>query len=191
MRLPVLAATLLAISFVAGCASTISPLYVKSDAVTDAAIVGTWVYTDHNNQDIVRVEQSKNGSYQVTVHDPKPDDDTIYEAHLVKLGGTSFADLLVTDYRHAGQDVGIPAGAVPLHQIVKYRVAGDDLYCSAIDGDALDKASKQAGFSLQLRDTEKSGGNTVILSPTEVLRRYFSAHPGDIFGTPDHLKRQH
>lgn len=190
MRLPTLAATLLTAFIVGGCASAVSPLYIKSDAVTDPAIVGTWTSTDQNNQDIIRVEQSKDGSYQVTVHDPKPDDDTIYEAHLVKLGGSSFADLLVTDYRHAGQDVDIPTGAVPLHEIVKYRVAGDDLYCSVIDEDALDKASK-SGFPLQFRDTKDAGGNTVILSPTEVLRRYFSAHPGDIFGTPDHLKRQH
>jgi hypothetical protein len=77
-----------------------------------------------------------------------------------------------------------------LHQIVKYQVTGDDLAVSAIDGDALDKSAKQPGFPLQLRDTKQSGGDTVILSTTEELRRYFSAHPADIFGEVDHFKRQ-
>lgn len=189
MRLSALAVSLLAIAYVAGCASTVSPLYTKTDAVTDSAILGTWISTDQNNRGTVHVEKSKDNSYQVTVHD-QSDDDTVYEAHLVKLGGTSFADLLVTGYRHAGQNVDIPTGAVPLHQIVKYRVTGDDLYCSVIDDDALGKATKP-GFPLQLRATKETGGDTVILSSTGVLRRYFSAHPGDIFGPPDHLKLQH
>ena len=190
MRLRALATSLLAMFFIAGCASSVSPLYTRTDAVADPAVIGTWISTGQDNQDTVRVEKLKGESYQVTVHDPKSDDDTVYEAHLVNLGKASFADLLLTAYRHAGQDVDIPTGAVPLHQIVKYELAGDDLAVSSIDGDALDNASKQVGFPLQLRDTEKSGGSTVILSTTPELRRYFSAHPADIFGELEHLKRQ-
>ncbi|MFZ0641382.1 MAG: hypothetical protein WAN33_14035 [Candidatus Acidiferrales bacterium] len=189
MRLPALAATLLAAFFVGGCASAVSPLYLKTDAVTDPAIVGTWIGSDKDSG-TVRIEAMKEGSYQVTLHDAKSGDDAIYEAYLVKLGSASFADLLLTHYRHAGQHADLPTGVVALHQIVKYQVTGDDLAVSAIDGDALDKSAKQSGFSLQLRDTKQQGGDTVILSTTEELRRYFSAHPADIFGEVDHFKRQ-
>ena len=41
MRFPSLAASLLATFIIAGCASTVSPLYIKTDAVTDPAIIGT------------------------------------------------------------------------------------------------------------------------------------------------------
>ncbi|MFZ0857298.1 MAG: hypothetical protein WAN10_10645 [Candidatus Acidiferrales bacterium] len=191
MRLPAPVATILAAFVVSGCASAVSPLYNKTDAVSDPAIVGTWVGGDKDNQDTVQIERAKDGSYQVTVHDTKSGDDSVYEAHLVKLGNTSFADLLLTDYSHTGQKIDLPAGAVALHEIVKYRVAGDDLDCSSIDGDALEKSAKRPGFPLQLRDTKKSGGDTVILSSTPELRRYFAAHPADIFGEVDHFKRQH
>ncbi len=190
MRFPALVATVLTAFFVGGCASAVSPLYTKTDAVADPAIVGTWVGGDKDDQGTVRIEGMKDGSYQIDLHDAKSGDDTVYEAYLVKLGGVSFADLLLTDYRHAGQHADLPAGVVALHEIVKYQVTGDDLAVSAIDGDALDKSAKQPGFSLQLRDTKESGGSTVILSTTEELRRYFSAHPADIFGEADHFKRQ-
>ncbi|HEV2421311.1 MAG TPA: hypothetical protein VGS59_06355 [Candidatus Acidoferrales bacterium] len=196
MRFPALAAGLLAAFAIAGCASTVSPLYSKTDAVTDPGILGSWVSTSQDNQGTVHVEKSKGDSYQITVHDPKSDDDTAYEAHLVKFGSASFADLLLTGYRHAGQDVDIPNGAVPLHQIVKYQITGDDLSVSVIDGDALEKAAKQPGFPLQLRGTKEGtdsqlAGDTVIISSTDDLRRYLSAHPADIFGEPSYFKRQH
>jgi hypothetical protein len=191
MRVSALVATLLATLSAAGCASAVSPLYTNTDAVTDPALAGNWISTDQKNQSTVRIEKENDGSYLVAVHDQKSGDDSVYDTHLVKLGGVSFADLLLANYRHDGQDVDLPWGAVPLHEIVKYQISGDDLSVSSIDGDALDKAAKQAGFPLQMRDTATSGGNTVILSTTPELRRYFSAHPADVFGQADHLKRQH
>jgi hypothetical protein len=191
MRLPAFVATILAAFVVGGCASTVSPLYNKTDAVSDPAIVGAWVSDEKDHPGTVHIEKTNDASYQVTLHDAKSGDDTEYEAHLVKLGGASFADLLVTNERHAGQDVDLPAGAVALHLIVKYQISGDDLAYSAIDVDALDKSAKQSGSPLQLRDTKQQGGDTVIVSTTKELRRYFSAHPADIFGEPSHLTRQH
>ena len=189
MRLRSLAAMLLAAFVGSGCASAVSPLYTNTDAVTDPAIVGTWI-GGKDNQHTVQIEKTSDSSYEVTVHDAKSGDNTLYEAHLVKLGSASFADLLLTNYRHAGQNVDLPWGAVALHEILKYQIAGDDLSCSIIEPDALKKSAKQPGFPLQFRDT-KENGDTVILSTTDELRRYFSAHPADIFGEVDHLKRQH
>jgi hypothetical protein len=191
MRRPILIAAALAAFFLGGCASTVSPLYTKTDAVTDAALVGTWVGGDNDDHGTVGIEKMKDASYQVSVHDAKSGDDSLYQAHLVKLGSASFADLLLTHYRHDGKDVDFPAGVVALHEIVKYQVTSDELSFSTIDGDALDKSAKQPGFSLQLRDTTQPGGDTVILSTTKDLRRYFSAHPAAIFGNVEHLRRQH
>ena len=191
MRFSVLVAVVLGTFLFAGCASTVSPLYTATDNVADPAVVGTWVSEDKDNQSTASIEKEKDGSYQIAVHDQKPGDDSVYEAHLVRLGGVSFADLLLTGYRHEGENVDLPAGAVSLHEIVKYQIAGNELSVSSIDGDALEKAAKQAGFSLQLRDTATTnGGSTVILPTTPELRRYFSAHPADIFGEVDHLTRQ-
>jgi hypothetical protein len=190
MRRPVLIATALAAFFLSGCASTVSPLYTKADAVNDPALVGTWVGGDNDDHGIVRIEKMKDASYQVTVHDAKSGDDSVYQAYLVKLGSASFGDLLLTNYRRDGKDVDLPAGVVALHEIVKYQVTGDNLSFSTIDGDALDKSAKQPGFPLQFRETVHHG-DTVILSTTDELRRYLSAHPADIFGEQQHFKRQH
>lgn len=181
---------LLAPCIAGGCASSVSPLYLSPGTVTDPSVVGNWIGGEPDDQDTVHIEQTKNASYKVTVHDAKSGDDSVYDAYLVKLGGASFADLLLTSFRHAGQNVDLPAGAVALHEIIKYRLAGDDLSVSSIDGDALEKSAKRPGFSLELRDTQKSGGSTVILSTTAELRRYLAAHPADIFGSAEHLKRQ-
>lgn len=196
MRLPALVATLLAVSFFGGCASTVSPLYTNADAVADPAIVGTWVSNDQNDPGTVRIEKTKDGPYRVITREANSGDEATYEAHLVKLGGASFADLLLTDYQHAGQSIDLPAGAIALHEIIKYKVSGDDLSYAAIDDDALRKSAKQPGFPLQFRDTKPMdtkplGGDTIILSRTSDLRRYFAAHPADIFSEAEHLTRQH
>jgi hypothetical protein len=190
MRLPAVVATLLATLSVAGCASTVSPLYVKTDAVADPAIVGTWAGSDKNGSGTVRIEAIKDGSYQVSIHDNNSGDDAVYEAHPVKLGGASFADLILTKFHHGGQDVDLPWGAVALHEIVKYQLSGDDLAVSVIEDDLLTKSAKQSGFPLRVQDTAKNG-DTVILSTTGDLRRYLTAHPADIFGESEHFKRQH
>lgn len=191
MRTSALVLAVLAVTILGGCASAISPLYTNTDNVTDPSIVGTWLSNEQNNQSTVQIEKTNAGSYQVTLHVQKSGDDSVYDAHLAKLAGVSFADLLLTSYRHEGQNVNLPPGAIALHEIVKYQITEDDLAVSSIDGDALDKAAKRAGFSLQLRDTSKThGGSTVILSTTPELRRYFSAHPAEIFGEVEHLKRQ-
>ncbi|HEV2305455.1 MAG TPA: hypothetical protein VGR93_08050 [Candidatus Acidoferrales bacterium] len=191
MRFSVFAIAALGLCFASGCASTVSPLYTKVDAVTDPALVGTWITQKQDEgQNIVHIAPVKDGSYQVTVHDTKSGDDAIYQAHLVGLNGESFADLLLMDYRHEGQSLDLPWGAVALHQIVKYSVAGDDLACSTIDDDALRKSAKQPGFPLQFRDTSGTGGDTVIVSTTDELRHYLSSHPAAIFGNAEHLKRQ-
>lgn len=195
MRFSGLVVAALAACFVAGCASSVSPLYTTSDAVSDPAVVGTWLGGDKNDQSTVRIAANRNGSYEVTVHDLKSGDDSIYSAHLVNLGGKSFADLLLTDYRRAGQSADLPFGAVALHEIVQYQLKGEDLSVSAIDADALGKASEQPGFPLQIRATRENAGSetngdTIILSNTGDLRRYFSAHPSDIFGKPTVLHRQ-
>ena len=195
MRFSAFVAAALGAYLVTGCASTVSPLYKTSDTVSDSGIVGAWVGGDNDNRSIVHIEVGQHGFYEVTVHDLKSGDDSVYDAHLVKLSNESFADLLLVEYRHAGQSIDLPPGAVALHEIVEYRLKGDNLAISVIDGDAFGKAAKQPEFPLQFRDTKvgtasEVGGDTVILSTTDELRRYFSAHPTDIFGKPTVLKRQ-
>ncbi|HLW82323.1 MAG TPA: hypothetical protein VKS20_09810 [Candidatus Acidoferrales bacterium] len=191
MRRLILIATLVAAFFVSACASTVSPLYTKTDAVTDPVLVGTWVGSDKGDNLTVQIEKMKDASYQVTVSGVKSGDDSVYQAYLVKLGSASYADLLLTNLRLAGQDRALPWGVVALHQVVKYQLSGDDLAVSPISDDALDNSAKQPGFPLQFRATVQHGDTVIILSTTDELRRYLSAHPADIFGEQQHFKRQH
>ena len=190
MRFSALFVAALAVYLVSGCASSVSPLYLKTDAVADPAIVGTWVGADIDTSGTFRVEAMKGGSYQVSTHYNESRDEVVYEARLVKLGSASFADLIVTKLRHNGQDLDLPWGAVPLHEIVKYQVTGDDLAVFLISDDALSHSALLPGFPLRFQDTEQDD-NRVIISITDELRRYFSTHPAGIFSDPGHFKRQH
>jgi len=184
-------AILLSVSALAGCASSIAPIYTKADAVDEPALVGNWSSEKSDELDKVRIGKDKDGLYKVTIHDQKSGTDSVYDTHLLKLQDASFADLLISDYRHGDAQIDLPFGAEPLHQIVKYRLSGDHLNIWAIDGDAFEKASKQPGFTLQFRTTKQDSGDTIIISPTDAIRAYLSSHPSDLFGDATLLKRQH
>jgi len=175
----------------AGCVHSISPAYVKSDAVEEPGLVGTWTSGKPDEQDdTVLVAKASNDPYKVTMHDSKSGNDAVYETHLIKLNGTSFADLLLVGLRHGSDEIELPIGVEPLHQIVKYKLEGDDLQFWGISGDAFERAAKQPGFPLQFRMTQEEHGDALLTSSTEQIRLYLTAHPSEIFGQPDHLKRK-
>jgi hypothetical protein len=175
----------------AGCVHSISPAYTKSDAVEEPGLVGTWTSGKPDEQDDrVLIEKAGNEPYKVTIHDSKSGNDAVYATHLIKLNGDAFADLLLVGFRHGHDEIELPIGVAPLHQIVKYKLNGDDLQFWGISGDAFESASKQPGFSLQFRMTQEEHGDALITSSTEQIREYLSAHPSEIFGQPDHLKRK-
>lgn len=193
MRTPCCIAIALCALAAGGCASSVAPIYTASDSVEEPGLVGNWSSEKPNELDKIRIEKDKGSKYKVTIHDQKSGNDSVYETHLLKLQNANFADLLISDYRHGEDQIDLPFGAEPLHQIVKYQLKGDDLTIWAIDGDAFDKASKKPGFSIQFGRNKRDGdgGDPIIVSPTEVIRAYLSAHPSDIFGEPARLKRQH
>lgn len=189
MRISVAAPLLLSI-VIAGCASSVSPLYTKADAADEPGLVGTWTSDKSDSLDSIRIEKSKDGAYEAILRDAKGGAEATYEMHLIKLGENSFADLMLSNYTHGNDSVDLPMGAVALHQIAKYKLTGDELSAAFVDGDAFDKASKKDGFTIQFRSTKSDGGDIVITSSTEQIRAYLAAHPSDIFGDPDVLKRK-
>lgn len=189
MRFALAGCAALCAVFVSGCASSISPVYTKSDSFDEPGLAGTWASIKPDDHDQVRIEK-RNGRYTITLTDAKENTESDYETHLFNLKGTTFADLLIVQVRRGSEELELPTGAVALHQIVKYKLDGDDLFISAIDGDAFEKASKTPGFGLEFRSTKYEGGDAVITSPTEKIREYLAAHPSDIFGEMDHLKRK-
>ncbi|HET9402038.1 MAG TPA: hypothetical protein VFO34_13915 [Candidatus Acidoferrales bacterium] len=188
MRISMVAPLALSL-FLAGCASSVAPLYTKSDAADEPGLVGAWTSDKSDALDSIRIEKSKDG-YEAILRDAKGGAEATYEMHLIKLGDNSFADLLLSNYTHGNDSVDLPMGAVALHQIAKYKLAGDELSVAFVDGDAFDKASKKDGFTIQFRSTKNEGGDVVIISPTEQIRAYLASHPADVFGDPDVLKRK-
>jgi hypothetical protein len=181
----------LCVFFAAGCVHSISPAYSKSDAVEDPGLVGTWTSGKPDEKDdTVLIEKAVNEPYKVTMHDGKSGNDAVYETHLVKLNETSFADLLVVGFRHGTDEIELPIGVEPLHEIVKYKLNGDDLQFWGISGDQFESASKQTGFALQFKMTQEKHGDALLTSSTEQIREYLAAHPSEIFGEADHLKRK-
>jgi len=191
MRVRFVPLVLLCFVCLAGCVHSISPAYTKSDAVEEPGLVGTWTSGKPDEQnDTIRIERANNEPYKVTMHDSKSGNDAVYETHLTKLNGNAFADLLLVGFRHGAGEIELPIGVEPLHQIVKYKLDGDDLQFWGISGDAFESASKAPGFGLQFKMTQEKHGDALITSSTEQIRDYLAAHPSEIFGAPDHLKRK-
>lgn len=189
MRISVTALLLLSL-LISGCASSVAPLYMKSDSADEPGLIGTWTSDKSDALDSVRIEKSKDGAYEAILRDAKGGAEATYEMHLIKLGDNSFADLMLSNYTHGNDSVDLPMGAVALHQLAKYKLTGDELSVAFVDGDAFDSASKKDGFTIQFRSTKSDGGDIVIISTTEQIRAYLASHPADLFGDPDIFKRK-
>lgn len=188
MRFPVLAAIVISVFSLGACAASVSPLYTKSDSITEPGLVGTWV--GDKPEDSFSIAQGKGAAYRLATHSAEDGTDAIYDVHLTKVNGASFADVFLDEFKRGDKGIDLPGGAVALHCIVKFQLAGDDLSVWLLDPDAIQKAAKSPGFPLRSSETEESGGTLVIFSPTNDIRGYLAAHPSDLFGDVQHFRRK-
>jgi hypothetical protein len=95
----------IAVSFLLACAlclagcfpiDSLNPLYSDNNVIFDPALLGRWSGSEPN--EFLRVERGENGAYLI-VYEKKDNDaagETIFEAHLVSLGGEKYLDLVPT-----------------------------------------------------------------------------------------------
>jgi hypothetical protein len=93
---------LLAIAaLIAACVPSVNPFFFEKDVVTDAHLLGTWQEGDKKDHpETWLFENATSNSYTAT-YTEEPGKTGKFEAHLFKLGETTFLDLTPADCNYA------------------------------------------------------------------------------------------
>jgi hypothetical protein len=192
MKKPLLGLVLLASVFLAGCpVSDLHPLYNTSDNVVEPLLVGKWVPPDSSDKGFIEFEGGAGSAYTMIVQDPDSKDADHYDVHLVRLGGNLFADLRFSTRTRGEANVDMPIGVIATHVVVKMTVTKDDLSWATMEDDALKNVLKTDAPPEKpaVGKLEYDSDDSLVLSDTETLRRYVTAHAKDGFSEGDHWHR--
>lgn len=188
LRLLLFPVFILACLLLIGCpAYSVHPLYNDQDAVVEPALEGTWVDPDPDDKEEMTFKKAGDGEYSRAVFHPDTKVSQTYKVHLVRLGGQLFMDLIANDQTVDGAKLDDWFGAIPTHVIEKVKISGDDLAWAPLEDDAIKKQSTAGGAPL---DYQTIGNDMLVTAPTDVLRRYISAHDETVFSDFEHLKRK-
>lgn len=126
----------------AGCGpeESLNPLFTKGDAVFDRALVGSWIGEGDETLDL-KFEKAGDDGYRLTTIERNKNkgkvEEAEYDAHLVKLGGYEFLDVVALD-----RTVSANTYSARLVQLeCEYRFepsrlrVGDGLYLELIPGE--------------------------------------------------------
>jgi len=172
----------------AGCApSSVHPLYTSDDAVVEPALEGTWIDADKPDNSPMLLEKSGAHQYTMSVTDPGTKLVQKFDVNLVRLGSQLYMDIAFSDQTIDGTKLDLPLGAFPAHEIVKLRVAGDELAYATLDSEQIQKQNQWDSLPLALIDADQA---TLITAPTADLRHYITVHADDVFSDFEHLTRK-
>jgi hypothetical protein len=188
MKPPLLLLIVFACLLLIGCPSySLYPLYTDQDAVSEPALEGTWSNSEVSDKKEIVFQKSSDHEYDLTAVHLDTKVTQTYKVHLVRLGTQMFMDLIADDQTINGANLDAPMGTVRTHVILKVKISGDDFAYATLEDDAVRKqhASGGAGLNYQIVD-----GGVLLMTPTDVLRPYISAHAEDLFSKFDHFKRK-
>jgi hypothetical protein len=99
---------LLCFLFLTGCVPVdcLNPLYTDSNVIFEPALLGKWAGAEPDES--VRIERADNNAYQIILTEKKDSStmqETVYEAHLVSLGGEKYLDLVPKQFPGSSNDI--------------------------------------------------------------------------------------
>jgi hypothetical protein len=166
-------AVLASTAVLAGCVVTsVYPFYTVKDVVFDPALLGAWAEADSTNaaNEHWRFEKAENEAYVLTVHEV--DKHTEFDAHLFKLRGVLFLDLLPRER---------PDNSLPLHYLLKVNRIAPSLDWTLLDYDWLSKLVEKDPKAIRHMLVPKKLGETgngdfVLTADTAELQRFILKH---------------
>lgn len=158
-------------------------LYTSDEVVFESNLVGSWVAAESNeNSGTMQMDIVKAGAdgYEITFTTQDTPTAQVgkisFDAHLVKLHGRLFIDVVQT----ALQIDGKPSErqiTVPGHMIGRISVDGDSLLMSFLDDDWVAREIKSGGLSI---DSEAEGIQPAVLTAsTAELQKFVVDHADD------------
>jgi len=169
MRTTKLFCLILTALFLSGCVPIMSlhPLFLKKDFVFDARLLGEW--QDEGGNPVCRFEKADDG-YNLYFLNKDSQPVNKYEAHLAKLRGSLFLDILL---KEAMPDEvfgrSFPLFLVPAHTFYQIRFEGESLEYRFLDDDWVESMRKQQKLSLAQARVDDL---TVLTAPTDKLQKF-------------------
>lgn len=144
----------LAMTPLAGCRSTQSPVFAKSEIVSPASLAGTWTTAD--GRAFVIEETHKNG---LSIKGPGGEEHT---GVLVNVGGRSIIEIPMSDTARMDEN------AAPVYHYGLVKVTGDTMEHQGLSAAWL--TSQQQGSSAIVAAPLASGAGTVTAADPETMR---------------------
>jgi hypothetical protein len=171
--------------FLAGCLTTLHPIFTANDLVTDARLIGSWekakdktqvVYRLPNTNEINNLSAALQGEaakiYMLDEKDEQGNLRSTNYAFMVKLGKYYYMD-----YYPAGEkerqlsDHFFAAHYVPMHSIYRIQFKNDNSFnVQRLDGGYLEKLIKNK--QIRIKHEVMEDGGIFITAPTQELQQY-------------------
>lgn len=169
------AVLIVALIFLCSCGPVFSihALYTASDTFFEPRLLGTWLDPKDAKQPPIVFERDGTAAYRISMVDSTNTSVTeTYEAHVVKLGGQLFIDVVQSDVKDANGSLDV--FQVPGHILGRVSLGENDLTIHFLDEDWM-KAGLQAG-SISIPHEMLDDGAPILTASTAELQKFVLDH---------------
>ena len=180
----------LGLLLLAGCFTlSVHPFYEPEDVVFEPGLLGVWGDPEDSHSETWQFVAAGTNAYQLVIREEdslriKPEMDGVFEAHLFRLDGQLYLDLLPEEPK-IGSDFYI-GHVLPAHSIWRVDLAGDEFVMRILETRRLEDAIEAGELSLGFVERD----NVQVLTATSAeLRAMLLSHGAGFFGEGEFLKR--
>ena len=161
--------TTLAAVLLAGCIPSLHAVYSEKDVIFDPQLVGVWGPDDENSSWAFTKRGDKSYRFVCT---EKNGDKGNFTAHLTRLGGATFLDIVPDKDRTSSSEFH-RAYLLPMHTFFRVdELSSSSLKLSVMQFDALKEYLTKNPDAVK---HEKVDGGILLTAPTEKLRTFLSS----------------
>jgi hypothetical protein len=156
-----------------GCVYSVHPLDESKNGVLESALPGAWVTQADDGKQLssMSIRATKQPEYEVDLADADSRRNYRYEAILVRLDKSLFADLLFDgEVKADGSIQDLPSGAIATHIFLRVSVDGDTLEISILNYDWLRTQFIEKKTALAHEELDMF--TTLLTAPTPQLQDF-------------------
>ena len=169
----------------AGCLTTLHPIFTAKDLITDPRLIGNWekakdktkvIYRQPNANELSNLSpalQSEAGKiYMLDEKDEQGDIRSTYYAFMVKLGKYYYMDYYpASEKERQSADNFFAAHYIPMHSIYRIEFKNSNSFnVQRLDGGYLEKLIKNK--QIRIRHEVMEDGGIFVTAPTAELQQY-------------------
>jgi hypothetical protein len=171
------------------CVPSVHPFYTEKDLNSDPALVGQWIEQDKSDQPQTWNFQNADGkAYKLVVRESGGKEGE-FDAHLFKLKGHLFLDLMASNPKlETNQSDIVAASLIAGHLLVQVSQLQPTLSMAFMNPDWLDKYLEEHAAALPHTRIDK---RVVLTATTEQLQKFVLEHLGkdELFGDPGQFRK--